>query len=42
MQPNLELEMGKMGPNIEATEILRMGTSAIAMAIRKQKYIKKN
>jgi hypothetical protein len=31
-----------MGANIKATEILRMRTSAIAMAIRKEKYINKN
>jgi hypothetical protein len=34
--------MGRMEPNAEATETVGMGTSAIAMAIRKKEYIKKN
>ena len=35
-------KMGRMGPYTEATEAVGMGTLAIAMAIRKAEYIKKN
>lgn len=35
-------EMGRMGPYAEATETLGIGTSAVALAIRKDECLKKN